>query len=140
MSLYSERLATLKREISIIHTKKSKKFKKDQQIMIDFINGITLHAIFTFQEKNIFLYKGDEKKGFRHILEKHYCKDCPGKVTAIDILNMIDIVKKGLKLANKGVSNKKLIVYQRIKGLDHYKLILKPNEDGDLIVTMYSVG
>ncbi len=140
MSIYSERLATLKKEIKAIRGKKSKKFKKDQQIMINFINGVTTHACFVVGTQTIILYKGDEKKGFQHILEKHFCKGCPGSLTAMEILNMTDIVKQGILLANQGVSNKELIVYQKIKGMNHYKLVLKPEKNGDFVVTMYSVG
>jgi hypothetical protein len=138
MSLYSGRLAILKKEIAVIRKKlKKKKFKKEQQIMIDFINGVTPHAEFNVNDKKIFLYKGDAKKGFQHILERHYCIGCTGEVSTMEILNMMDIVRRGIKLENKGVTNNNLIVYYRMD--TQHKLVLKPNSDNEFVVTMYSI-
>ena len=39
LSIYSENLAKIKKEIKIIESKKNTKFKKYQQDMIEFING-----------------------------------------------------------------------------------------------------
>ena len=74
---------------------------------------------------------------FEHIQLRHYCFDCPGELSTMDLLNMIDVVKKGIKLANVGVSNNDLIVYKKIKGIDQLKLVLKPVGDNELVVTMY---
>ena len=137
MSLYWQRLTRLRSEIATIKQKRKKKFKKDQQIMIDFINGVTEHALFEVGNKKIYLRRGDEKKGFEHILLRHYCTGCPGELSTMDILNMIDVVKRGIKLANAGVSNNQLIVYQQIKGMDQLKLVLKPLGDDELVVTHY---
>lgn len=137
MSLYLERLSKLQKEISIIKQKKrKKKFKKDQQIMVDFINGVNSSAEFEVDSKKIILRTGDEKKGFRHILERHYCKGCDGEITTIEILNIIDVVRRGIKLENVGVTNDSLIVYYRSD--TEHKLVLKPMENEELVVTMYS--
>jgi hypothetical protein len=86
------------------------------------------------------LYVGDSKKGFKHILEQHYCKGCKGEITTMDILNIADIVEKGIKLSKIGVSNTNLIVFKKIKGLEQHKLVLKPIKNGNLVVTMYKIG
>ena len=85
---------------------------------------------------------GKDEKGrhFTTMTEFEWVECCEKYGLQLEYSKITGDGLEGLKLANKGVSNKKLIVYQRIKGLDHYKLILKPNENGDLIVTMYSVG
>ncbi len=137
MSLYWQRLIRLRSEIATIRQKRKKKFKKDQKIMIDFINGVTEYALFEIGSTKIYLRRGDEKKGFEHILIRHYCPGCPGELSTMDILNMIDVIKKGIKLANEGVSNDQLIVYQQIKGLDQLKLVLKPIGNNELVVTLY---
>ena len=63
MHIYFERLARLKKEISLIASKsKKKKFKRNQKIMIDFINAVTSYAEFEVDSKKIFLRVGDEKK------------------------------------------------------------------------------
>ena len=137
MSLYWQRLKHLRSEIALIKQKRKKKFKKDQQIMIDFINGVTEYALFEVGTKKIYLRRGDEKKGFEHILLRHYCTGCPGELSTMDIVNMIDVVKKGVKLANVGVNNDHLIVYKQIKGLNQLKLVLKPIGNNELVVTLY---
>lgn len=140
MSLYSERLNKLKKEFSVIKEKKSKKFKKHQQAIYDFVNGLTPHAMFEVKGKKIYLLKGDSKKGFQHILESHYCKGCRGELSAIDILNMIDIIERGIKLANKGVTNSNLEVFYKTGKSKHYKLVLKPGNPHDYLITTYSIG
>lgn len=141
MSIYSERLARLKKDMAAIKKQQKKKpFKPNQLIMIDFINGVTKKAIFTINAMEIILEIGDENKGFKHILIKHYCNGCPGELNARDIINMDIIVLKGLRLNEVGVTNGDLVVYQYIKGQSQYKLVLKPMTKNSLVVTMYSVG
>ena len=138
MHIYFERLARLKKEISLIASKsKKKKFKRNQKIMIDFINAVTSYAEFEVDSKKIFLRVGDEKKGFRHILEKHYCKGCKGEVTTKEILNIIDIIERGIKLNEVGNTNSDLVVYQRTD--TQHKLVLKPIGEDSYIVTMYGL-
>jgi hypothetical protein len=142
VSVYSERLARLKKDILRIKeekkTRKNKKFNANEKIMIDFINGVTSSASFKVEDKSIILRVGDTKKGFRHILEAHYCSGCRGELSTMEILNMIDIMKKGIKLENEGVSNTCLVVYFRTKTQE--KLVLKPIEDDTFIVTAYSIS
>ena len=105
--------------------------------MLDFINGVTEYALFEVGTTQIYLRRGDEKKGFEHILLRHYCTGCPGELTAMDIVNMIDVVKRGVKLANVGVSNHTLVVYKLMKGLHQLKLVLKPVGENRLVATLY---
>ena len=138
MSIYSERLAKLKKEIIIIRNRlKKKKFKTHQQIMVDFVNGVTDVAKFEINELIVVLRKGDSKKGFIHILEKHYCNGCKGELTTMEILNIIDIIKRGVKLENEGNTNSNLIVYFRND--TKHKLVLKPTCSEEYVVTMYSI-
>jgi hypothetical protein len=141
MSVYSNRLAKLKKEIKIIESyKKKKRWKINQKIMIDFINGVTTKAEFELDKMNITLHLGDDRKGFKHILIKHYCSGCPGEISTMDILNIADVAQRGLKLANNGVTNNELIVYQKMNGTTHHKLILKPVNNGNFVVSFYKVG
>jgi len=141
MRLYLERIAKLKKDIARIReekkTKKNKKFNTNEKIMINFINAVTKYAEFEVGSQKIILRVGDENKGFRHILEAHYCPGCPGEISTMEILNMIDIMKKGIKLENEGVSNSDLVVYLRTKTQE--KLVLKPTSSGAFIVTAYSI-
>lgn len=141
MSIYSERLARLKREIVALKQQQKKRaFKPNQIIMLNFINGVTKKAIFNINKMEIILEIGDDKKGFQHILITHYCGGCPGELDARDIINIDMIISKGFRLNEVGVTNKDLVVYQYMKGQAQYKLVLKPMANNSLVVTMYSVG
>lgn len=134
MSLYSERLAHLKKEIAIIMSKKTKKLNIHQKIMYKFIHGQTDKAIFTVNGQSITLFTGDKKKGFKHILERHYK---PNDLEAVDILNIIDVFKRGLKLNEFGVSNNDLEVYLSLKNQKEHRLVLKKVDDNSWVVTFY---
>jgi|GEM_PF-1588303 len=137
MSIYSEKLAKLKREIKTIsERKKKKRWKPNQKIMVDFINGVTPKATFSIKEQTIILFKGDEKKGFRHILEKHY----QSYLEAMDIVNIAEPIAQGIKLANEGVSNEGLEVYMHLKNNKELRLVLKQSEKNLWIVTFYRKG
>jgi len=135
MSQYSEKLARLKKEIiTIENARKKKRWKPYQKIMIDFINGVTQKAEFQINNMKIILYVGDEKKGFKHILLKHYH---PNDLSALDIVNIYEIAKRGYKLANEGVSNENLDVYRFLKSDNDFRLVLKPQKDNSWVVTFY---
>ena len=135
MSQYSEKLARLKKEIiAIENARKKKRWKPYQKIMIDFINGVTQKAEFQINNMKIILYVGDEKKGFKHIVLKHYH---PNDLTALDIINIYEIAKRGIKLANAGVSNDNLDVYRFLKSDNDFRLVLKPQKNNSWIVTFY---
>jgi hypothetical protein len=132
--LYSERLAVLKKEIAIILQKKTKKLNTNQKIMYKFIQGKTDKAEFNINGQIIILFSGDDKKGFRHIIEKHYKSN---DLEAMDILNIIDVFKSGMKLNEEGVSNNNLEVYMSLKKQKEHRLVLKKVEKNTWIVTFY---
>jgi len=141
MCIYFKKLTKLRKDINILLSKRKKKPNKEQKIMIDFINGQTKYALFEINSKKIYLYRGDEKKGFEHILLRHYdCNGCNGELTASDIINLIVTYKKGIKLNKEGVSNSNLTVYQSIKGMSRHKLVLKEKEKDSFVITYYSIG
>ncbi|WP_321469294.1 hypothetical protein [Halarcobacter sp.] len=140
--LYQQRLAKLKRELSIEVTKRKKKKKKftpNQQIMINFINNVTKNATFYIKDMKIILRKGHTGAGFQHILEKHYCNECPGRITLSDILNMDLIIQRGLKLNSVGVSNPDNIVINYKNRDKEHNIILKSENENELVVSFYSI-
>ena len=140
MSIYSERLAKLKKEIKAIESaRKKKRWKPNQKIIIDYINGVTKQAEFIINTQKIILKDGDSNKGFIHIIESHYCRGCPGELDAIDIINLSEVISRGIKLNDIGISNKKLNVYQLNKNGKILKVVLNPNSFGELVVTYYNV-
>ena len=140
MSIYSEKVAKLKKEIKAIESaRKKKRWKPNQKIIIDYINGVTKQAEFIINTQKIILKDGDSNKGFIHIIERHYCRGCPGELDAIDIINLSEVISRGIKLNDIGISNKKLNVYQLNKNGKILKVVLNPNSFGELVVTYYNV-
>ncbi|RXK11131.1 hypothetical protein [Halarcobacter bivalviorum] len=140
--LYQQRLAKLKRELSIEVTKRKKKKKKftpNQEIMINFINNVTKNATFYIKDMKIILRKGHTGAGFQHILEKHYCNECPGRITLSDILNMDLIIQRGLKLNSVGVTNPDNIVINYKNRDKEHNIILKSENENELVVSFYSI-
>ena len=140
MGLYEKRLFKIRKDLKIeaeYRRKKRKKFKQNQKIMIDFINGLTREAVFNINNKKIVLRRGDSKKGFQHILERHYCKECDGRLSLLDILNFDLYLKRAIKLHQEGISNKDLEVFLYKKDTKSYKVVLKKVKTNNLVVTFY---
>lgn len=87
----------------------------------------------------IILRKGDAGAGFQHILEKHYCNECPGRITLSDILNMDLIIQRGLKLNSVGVTNSDNIVINYKNRDKEHNIILKSEKENELVVSFYSI-
>jgi len=102
--------------------------------MIDFINGATKKVVFQKDNKKIILTKGNEKKGFIHILLRHYEKN---DLEAMDIVNIFEIYDRGIKLSNEGVSNTHFDVYMKLSKGKDLRLILNPINEDSWIVTSY---
>jgi hypothetical protein len=134
VSIYSERLAKLKKEIAIIESKKNTNFKKHQKEMIKFIHGRIDKVEFEVNNKTIILEMGDEKKGFRHILEKHFN---PNDLETMDILNLPIIFKNALQLSQIGISNNALSVYKMLKNQKDLRLVTDETKTDKLVVTSY---
>ena len=135
MSKYISLLEKLQKEIKTIESIKSKKrWKPYQKIMIDYINGSLKEAIFEKDGHKIILSEGDEKKGFIHILLKHYKTN---DLEAIDIINIFEIYIRGIKLAEEGVNNEHLIVYMKLANQKELRLVLNPLNENSWIVTAY---
>ena len=135
MSKYNNLLEKLRKEIQTIESiKKKKKWKTHQKIMIDFIFGSNEKAIFEKNGHEIVLSRGDENKGFMHILLRHYKSN---DLETIDIINIFEIYFRGIKLENDGVSNQHLIVYMKLGNQKEFRLVLNPVADFSWIITAY---
>ena len=78
--------------------------------------------------------KSDDRKGFKHILKKHYVKN---DLETIDIINIAEVVQRGIKLSKKGVSNSALTVYMSLKKQKEHRLVLKDMKDDSFVITYY---
>jgi len=107
--------------------------------MIDFINNVTNKAVFMIKDMKVILRKGNSRGGFQHILEKHYCKNCPGEITLSDILNMDLVIQRGLKLNIVGISNPNNIVFNYKNNEKEHNVVLKPEINNELVISFYSI-
>jgi hypothetical protein len=132
---YLNLLKQLQSDIRVIETKRKKtRWKPHQKLMIDYINGATSKAIYEKDSQKIILAHGDEKKGFIHILLRHYKKN---DLEAMDIVNIFEIYIRGIKLENEGVSNDHLVVYMRLSNQKELRLVLNPINNNSWVVTAY---
>lgn len=135
MSLYSERLARLKKEIKSMEiNRKKRRWKPNQKIMIDFINGVTKTAIFNIKGKILILRKGHSKFGFEKIITKHYNNN---DLSALDIVNIAEVLERGILLNEEGISDENNIVYSHIKDNKKRLLVTNEKEDGEIVVSYY---
>lgn len=102
--------------------------------MIDYINGSIKKAVFEKDGNKIILADGDEKKGFIHILLRHYKTN---DLEAMDIINIFEIYIRGIKLESEGVSNDHFNVYMKLSNQKEFRLVLNPIDDKSFVVTAY---
>ncbi len=139
LSEYARKLALLRKEISEIHTtlrKKKKTFNENQQQVYDFIIAKKDIIQFNINHKQYFIKKGNEDKGFMHILLRHYGEECEGKLTAHNILNMATTIKMGS--AHQSVKNDYLSISNTFNN-KRFIIVLSKDRNGHWVVTYYSV-
>ena len=135
MDLYFQRLQKLQKEF--IEIKKSNKWKFDShhQAIYDFVIHSKTTTTFTIDDYHITLNRGDEYFGFKHILLRHYCDDCDGKIKALDILKIGNVIKNGITVPAK---KKGRINFIQTKNNEKYTLVLQKKEHDKLIFTFFS--
>ena len=139
LSLYATKLAQLKEEFSEIQSKlrqKKKSFNENQQKVFDFVMGRRELIQFSINEKQYFIKKGNEYKGFMHILLRHYGEECEGSLTAVNILNIATTIKMGS--AYQSEKNDYVSISNEFNGT-RYIIVFSKDRDGHWIVTYYSV-
>ena len=139
LSLYATKLAQLKQEFSEIQIKlrqKKKKFNENQQKVFDFVMGRRELIQFSINQQQYFIKKGNEHKGFMHILLRHYRKECEGQLTATNILNMATTIKMGSSYQSE--KNEYMSISNEFNGI-RYIIVLSRDKNGHWIVTYYSV-
>jgi len=136
---YAEKLATLEVEFRKIHQnliKKKKIFNENQQKVYNFVIGISNIIQFNIDGKQYFIKRGDKHKGFEHILLRHYGKECEGRLTAINILNMATTIKMGSAYASE--KNDYISISNEFNG-ERYIIVLSKDRNGHWVVSYYSV-
>lgn len=140
MSLYSEKLSQLKSEMSeeVKNIRKKYTLKPYQEAVYNFVIGKRNIIQFEVASKQYFVKTGDENSGFKHIINKHYGKDCTGCITVKDILNMENIIKFGRELTDVELNKHGNYGYEQIKDTKRFRLICKKDINGNFIISLFS--
>lgn len=138
-NIYLERLYRLRAEIKEIAArlkKKSKSFTPNQQLIIDMITTSKNSAIIIHNGLRVQFSTGSRKHGLKHILMRHYCDNCEGKISAIDIIS----IERFLKDENKFSENKTTYGYKYTKDHENsYKLILFKDINAEGVLSVYKI-
>ncbi len=139
-SIYAKKLASLRKELSEIRKalrKKKKDFNENQQKMYDFINGKREIAQLSIKGSQYFLKRGNEKKGFMHILLRHYGEECKeGCLSARNILNIATTIKMGSPYQSE--KNDYLTISNTFEN-GRFIVVLSKDRNGHWIVSYYKV-
>jgi len=139
LSQYARKLAKLREELSEIQTslrQNKKSFNKNQQKVYDFIIAKRDIIQFDINDKQYFIKKGNEQKGFMHILLRHYGEECEGSLTAKNILNIATTIKMGSMYQSE--KNDYLSISNTFNN-ERFVIVLSKDRNGHWIVTYYSV-
>jgi len=136
---YADKLTLLEKEFRIIHDKlitKKKSFNENQQKVYDFVTGRNQLIQFSINNKQYFIKRGNQNKGFEHILLRHYGEECEGRLTAVNILNIATTIKMGSTHVSE--KNDYLSISNEFNG-ERYIIVLSKDRNGHWIVSYYSV-
>jgi len=136
---YATKLALLETEFRIIHDKlitKKKSVNENQQKVYDFVTGRSQLIQFSINDKQYFIKRGNDKKGFEHILLRHYGEECEGRLSAVNILNIATTIKMGSTHVSE--KNDYLSISNEFNG-KRYIIVLSKDRNGHWVVSYYSV-
>ena len=139
LSHYARKLAKLRQELSEIQThlrQNKKSFNENQQKVYDFIIAKRDIIQFDINGKQYFVKKGNEQKGFMHILLRHYGEECEGHLTAKNILNMATTILMGSMYQSE--KNDYLSIGNTFNN-ERFVIVLSKDRNGHWVVTYYSV-
>ena len=134
---YKDKLHELRNAIKALKLDK-RKLEENQLSMLNFIEGKKDTARFVRDNSQAILAIGNERRGFAHILLRHYGEDCEGKLSAREILN-ISFVLSGRKLTDYELNDRDAVIgYELTKQNVRFRVLL--NRDGEIfkILTYFS--
>ncbi len=139
ISLYAKKIGALRKEFSQIQTdlrEKKRCLNENQQKVYDFVMAKSEIIQFNINHKQYFIKRGNENKGFMHILLRHYGEECEGRLTAKDILNIATTIKMGSPYVSE--KNGYLSISNEFNGV-RYIIVLSQDRNGHWVVSYYSV-
>lgn len=136
--IFMQRFQRLQNEFREIQKKlpSGKSFKAHQQAMYDFVVNSQGSTSFQINGYTIIVNRADYGIGFKHIILRHYCVDCDGKLVARDILNIGNIIANDIELPAK----KKRRKFIQNKNGKKYSVILKDISNGRLVFNFFTSG
>ena len=124
MTLYQEKFQQLQKEFKKIKLSSNWKFEEHHQAMYDFVMHTKSSTTFTVNDYTITVKVGNERFGFKHLILRHYGDGCIGRVTALDILKIGNVIKRGINISSK--CNNKITFIQN------------KNNPNDLLLSFFS--
>ena len=132
---YQQKIKILQKEFIQINKNKKWKFEPHHQAVYDFVIHSKKYIEFTIKDYNIILRKGNKNFGFQHLILRHYGNDADGKVKAIDILKIGNVIKHDTQIPAK--DSKKIAFIQNKNGIK-YTVILKKDSKGKIVFNFFS--
>ena len=112
--IYKERLYKLREDISKIKArfkKKNKSLSANKKLIISMIDGSKNSVIIYENGIRAQFSKGCRKHGLKHILLRHFCEECEGKISAMDIISIERFFKDGNE--HHASDNKRVYNYEK---------------------------
>ena len=137
--IYLERLYKLRADIKSIEArlkKKNKTLSSNQKLIIQMITTSKNSAIISVNGVRVQFSTGCAKHGLKHILLRHFCDDCEGRVTAMDIISIERFLSKGVSFSED--SKKYGYIYEKNRD-EKYKLILFKDTNAEGVLSVYKL-
>lgn len=138
--IYLERLYKLREDIKSIrarYRKKNKHFTPNQELICQMISTAKNSAIIHVDNVRIQFETGCRKHGLKHILLRHFCDECEGRVSAMDIISLERFLKQNNSFMSSDGS-KYGYTYEKNKE-DKYRLILFKDTNAKGVLTVYKI-
>ncbi|MDD3602636.1 MAG: hypothetical protein PHZ17_04915 [Sulfurovum sp.] len=129
---FDEKLRDLRAELTKI-VKNKNKLRADEKELYEFVMSNKQYVSFVKENIRTILTKGDEKKGFKHILIRHYGTGADSEISVWDIIRIGKTIIDGSYLTSAEIGRYK----DRIGKSRQAKRRLSKTPDGDFI---YIVG
>jgi len=137
--IYLERLYKLRQDIKNIKArlkKKNKTLSANQELICSMISTSKNSAIIHVNNVRIQFSTGCKKHGLKHILLRHFCEECEGKISAMDIISLERFLLQNN--AFKERDNKYGYIYQK-DAVNKYKLILFKDVNAEGVLSVYKM-
>lgn len=138
--IYLERLYILREDIKSIRArlkKKNKTLSENQEQIASMISSSKNSAILNINGIRIQFSTGCKKHGLKHILLRHFCEECEGKVSAMDIISLERFLLQNDRFTS--TDNLKYGYNYKKDENNKYRLLLFKDINSDGVLTVYKI-